>query len=117
MHNALQQERLRSRLHGLRHSAGLVNPRDCPKLDVQWFHAVDVAKRKPDYVFTSGKDAGKPPPVPKKWNTFSQKDSQAIEAAFQSLPTEEEDNLGKTVQVSQRHDRDLGLLYANIKML
>jgi len=73
-------------------------PRDCPKLDVQWFHAVDVAKRKPDYVFTSGKDADKPPPVPKKWNTFSQKDSQAIEAAFQSLPTEEEDNAGRTVQ-------------------
>jgi hypothetical protein len=72
-------------------------PRDCPKLDVQWFHAVDVAKRKPDYVFTNGKDADKPPPVPKKWNTFSQKDSQAIEAAFQGLPTEEEDTAGKTV--------------------
>jgi len=69
-------------------------PRDCPKLDVQWFHAVDVPKRKPDYVFTSTKEVDKAPSEPKKWLAFSKRDTKAIEAAWQTL-SEQEDNHGK----------------------
>ncbi|KAL9053408.1 MAG: hypothetical protein Q9162_004778 [Coniocarpon cinnabarinum] len=65
-------------------------PQDCPKLDVQWFHAVDIAKRKPDYVTPPPTADNKPPPKPKKWNAFSADDSRAIEAAFQKLADEED---------------------------
>lgn len=65
-------------------------PRDCPKLDVQWFHAVDVPKRKPDYVFSSKTEEGKEPPEPKKWLAFSKRDTKCIEAAWQTLSEQED---------------------------
>ena len=67
-------------------------PPDCPELKVQWFHAVDVTKRKPDYnaigVEEKKKD-GKPAPA-KKWNPFSNNDSRAVEEAFRRLTTDDD---------------------------
>ncbi|KAF1984318.1 DDHD-domain-containing protein [Aulographum hederae CBS 113979] len=64
-------------------------PRDCPPLKVQWFHAVDVPKRKP---LPSGQlpSTDKPAPPPKKYSAFSTGDSRAIEATFQKLADEED---------------------------
>ncbi|KAK3332401.1 DDHD domain-containing protein [Cercophora scortea] len=61
---------------------------DCPPLRVQWFHAVDVPKRKPKLHKRKekGDDEGddkKPAPQPKKWTTFSPSDSRALEIAYQ----------------------------------
>ncbi|KAI9783477.1 MAG: hypothetical protein M1816_001359 [Peltula sp. TS41687] len=61
-------------------------PSDCPPLQVRWFYAVDVAKRKPNSVA----QASKPPPVPKKYVPFSAKDSRAMETAYQKLVSEED---------------------------
>jgi len=60
---------------------------------VQWFHAVDVPKRKPDYVFTSTKEGDKARPEPKKWLAFSKRDTKAIEAAWQTLSEQEDMHL------------------------
>ncbi|KAL2264983.1 hypothetical protein VTJ83DRAFT_7493 [Remersonia thermophila] len=57
-------------------------PPDCPLLNVQWFHAVDVPKRKPKFMaHISGTNTK--PPQPKKFVAFSASDSRAIEAAYQ----------------------------------
>ncbi|KAK3682184.1 DDHD domain-containing protein [Podospora appendiculata] len=62
---------------------------DCPPLRVQWFHAVDVPKRKPKLHRRKHKDDDdgddkKPAPQPKKWTTFSLSDSRALEIAYQN---------------------------------
>ncbi|KAJ9648807.1 hypothetical protein H2199_000720 [Coniosporium tulheliwenetii] len=64
-------------------------PRDCPPLRVQWFHAVDIPKRKP---LPSGQPPPKTdkPPIPKKFVPFAQGDSNTIEAAYQKLADEED---------------------------
>ncbi|KAF2088473.1 hypothetical protein K490DRAFT_39399 [Saccharata proteae CBS 121410] len=64
-------------------------PRDTPPLNVLWFHAVDVPKRKN---LPSGEGPPKPekPVLPKKWNPFSSGDSRALEATFQKLSDEAE---------------------------
>ncbi|EON63812.1 hypothetical protein W97_03040 [Coniosporium apollinis CBS 100218] len=64
-------------------------PRDCPPLRVQWFHAVDIPKRKP---LPSGQPppTTDKPPIPKKFVPFAQGDSNAIEAAYQKLADEED---------------------------
>lgn len=61
------------------------HPRDCPPLNVKWFHAVDIPKRKPQQVQT---EDGKTAPQPKKYVSFSERDSRAIEQAFQKLSQE-----------------------------
>ncbi|KAK1825763.1 phospholipase DDHD2 [Podospora conica] len=60
-------------------------PPDCPPLRVQWFHAVDVPKRKPKFKFSKGKkeDDKKPAVAPKKFSTFSPADTRALETAYQ----------------------------------
>ncbi|KAI9724757.1 MAG: hypothetical protein M1812_000032 [Candelaria pacifica] len=68
-----------------RHSISLKNyPRDCPSVNVKWFYAVDVPKRKPLPLNQPPKNA-KPPPRPKKYVPFSSDDSRSIETAFQKL--------------------------------
>ncbi|KAK4239950.1 phospholipase DDHD2 [Achaetomium macrosporum] len=58
-------------------------PLDCPPLKVQWFHAVDVPKRKPKFMQSKSTTDTKPPQA-KKFIAFSIEDSRAIEAAYQS---------------------------------
>ncbi|KAG6164041.1 hypothetical protein E4U22_001670 [Claviceps purpurea] len=62
-------------------------PRDCPPLNVQWFHAVDVPKRKPRLIKGPSKEdkAAKPAARPKKFSAFSDSDSRRIEARYQKL--------------------------------
>ncbi|KXX75613.1 Phospholipase DDHD2 [Madurella mycetomatis] len=57
-------------------------PPDCPPLEVQWFHAVDIPKRKPKFMLSKTSSDTKPP-QPKKFAAFSIEDSRAIEAAYQ----------------------------------
>ncbi|KAF2147254.1 uncharacterized protein K452DRAFT_4209 [Aplosporella prunicola CBS 121167] len=79
-------------------------PKDCPPLVVQWFHAVDIPKRK---ALPFGGNAPTPEklPVPKKWITFSPGDSRALEATFQKLSDEAE----ATERQKQHHQGgDLG---------
>ncbi|MCJ1352700.1 MAG: hypothetical protein MMC33_002684 [Icmadophila ericetorum] len=68
-------------------------PDDCPPLNVRWFYAVDVPKRKPA-ALSKPTDPTKPPPPPKKYVAFSARDSRAIELAFQGLADDEEAVLG-----------------------
>lgn len=71
-------------------------PADCPPLNVKWFHAVDVPKRKPQYLKgKKEKEDAKPPSPPKKFNPFSANDSRAIENAYQKLLEEWEDSRGR----------------------
>lgn len=68
-------------------------PDDCPKAPVRWFYATDIPKRKPN-LLPPGSQApadNKPPVPPKKFMTFSAKDSAAIETAHQKLVEEEYD--------------------------
>lgn len=65
-------------------------PRDCPPLAVQWFHAIDIPKRKPLPSGHVPPSSDKPASAPKKWLQFSPGDSRAIEAAFQKLADEAE---------------------------
>ncbi|EFW99148.1 ddhd domain containing protein [Grosmannia clavigera kw1407] len=69
-------------------------PAGCPLLNVQWFHAVDVPKRKAEWF--KGKKAvakdGKPPPRPKKYVAFSISDSRSIETAYQAVLEKMEDS-------------------------
>ncbi|KAL5604286.1 hypothetical protein BROUX41_002259 [Berkeleyomyces rouxiae] len=71
-------------------------PPDCPPLNVLWYHAVDNPKRKPQLpaaaaVTSSSNSAGKkaaeekPLPPAKKFLSFSNSDSRALEAAYQEL--------------------------------
>ncbi|KZZ94317.1 DDHD domain-containing protein [Moelleriella libera RCEF 2490] len=69
-------------------------PRDCPPLIVQWFHAVDVPKRKPKLLKgrRRGENEAKPLTRPKKFAVFSESDSKRVEARYQKLlETAEED--------------------------
>ncbi|EME42172.1 hypothetical protein DOTSEDRAFT_73079 [Dothistroma septosporum NZE10] len=58
-------------------------PKDCPRLRPQWFHAVDIPKRRPNPAGETKEE--KPAGMPKKYVAFSTRDSKAIEAAFQRL--------------------------------
>ncbi|KFA60055.1 hypothetical protein S40285_09114 [Stachybotrys chlorohalonatus IBT 40285] len=71
-------------------------PADCPPLNVAWFHAVDVPKRKPKLLNRSS-EATSPPKAqaqPKKFSAFSSSDSSAIEASYQRLLEATEANPG-----------------------
>lgn len=58
-------------------------------MKVQWFHAVDVPKRRPNPAGEK-KAEDKKPIAPKKYAAFSKTDSKAIETIFQKLGDEEE---------------------------
>lgn len=60
-------------------------PSDCPPPKVQWFHAVDVPKRKPQLIKGKRKPDEKPPQAPKKWVPFSNNDTRSIETAYQRV--------------------------------
>ncbi|KAK0709401.1 DDHD domain-containing protein [Lasiosphaeria miniovina] len=65
---------------------------DCPPLNVQWFHAVDVPKRKPKFLkINNNHDDKKPPVQPKKFVAFSEEDSRALESTYQTRLQEIED--------------------------
>ncbi|KAJ4267425.1 hypothetical protein NW762_003532 [Fusarium torreyae] len=64
-------------------------PSGCPPLKVQWFHAVDVPKRKPR--LSKSAQPEKPSTAPKKYNAFSHSDSKSLEAEYQKLLEEVED--------------------------
>lgn len=84
-----QQKGADHRVLGTRHKLSQRKyPSDCPPMRVQWFHAVDVPKRRPN---PAGERKGedKKPAAPKKYAAFSKTDSKAIEAAFQKLGDEE----------------------------
>ena len=85
-HNVIRKPRLSLRKY----------PRDCPPLRPQWFHAVDSPKRRPH---PSGRVEEKTLPAPKKYATFSSRDSKAIEAGYRKLGEEEE---------SKKREQDLG---------
>ncbi|OTA70486.1 DDHD domain-containing protein [Hypoxylon sp. EC38] len=72
-------------------------PPDCPPLNVMWFHAVDVPKRKPNFLKSKKKDDDDKTkqPLPKKFVAFSKNDSRSIENAYQKLLEELEDERGK----------------------
>ncbi|KAL2144054.1 hypothetical protein VTI28DRAFT_9665 [Corynascus sepedonium] len=57
-------------------------PPDCPPLEVRWFHAVDIPKRKPKFMMSKNSGDTKSTP-PKKFVAFSVEDSRTIEAAYQ----------------------------------
>ncbi|KAK3402034.1 DDHD domain-containing protein [Sordaria brevicollis] len=59
-------------------------PADCPPLNVQWFHAVDVPKRKPKFLQSKTDDDKKTQAQPKKYAPFSPGDSRALEVAYQA---------------------------------
>ncbi|KAK1990472.1 DDHD domain-containing protein [Colletotrichum falcatum] len=71
-------------------------PADCPPLNVLWYHATDVPKRKPLFLRDKSKpaDDAKPPPQPKKFLPFSKLDSRAIEATYQRLLEDSEKRRG-----------------------
>lgn len=96
----LQEQKGADHIVSHRHRLSLRQyPRDCPKLRPQWFHAVDIPKRRP-HPAGEIKDE-KPAGVPKKYAAFSVRDSKAIEAAFQKL-LEEEDSAEKSRLEQQR---------------
>ncbi|KAK5946174.1 hypothetical protein PMZ80_000314 [Knufia obscura] len=63
-------------------------PKDCPPLKSRWYYAVDLAKRKPFAALEPSSEEKRA--LPKKWVLFSEKDSKAIENAFQQLGREDE---------------------------
>ncbi|KAI1778022.1 DDHD domain-containing protein [Hypoxylon cercidicola] len=72
-------------------------PPDCPPLNIMWFHAVDVPKRKPNFLKSKGNDDdGTKQPAPKKFMAFSKNDSRSIENSYQKLLEELEDERGKS---------------------
>ncbi|KAI0473231.1 DDHD domain-containing protein [Xylariaceae sp. FL0804] len=71
-------------------------PADCPPLKVMWFHAVDVPKRKPQFLKSKKEvKSTKPTLPPKKFNAFSKDDARSIENAYQRLLEELESKQGK----------------------
>ncbi|KAK8124585.1 DDHD domain-containing protein [Apiospora kogelbergensis] len=72
-------------------------PSDCPPLNVMWFHAVDVPKRKPQLI-KGKKEKEKEdtkPAVPKKFLAFTKNDSRSIEGVYQKLLEDVEDQRGR----------------------
>ncbi|KAL8951105.1 MAG: hypothetical protein Q9222_002909 [Ikaeria aurantiellina] len=63
-------------------------PPDCPPAQIKWYYAVDVPKRKPYPLEQPPK--GAPTVNPKKYITFSPRDSRAIESGFRKLAEEED---------------------------
>lgn len=64
-------------------------PPDCPRLNVRWFYAVDVAKVVPSF-WGNSSTKSKPKGPPKKFVPFSPRDSDAVENRFQQLVEEQD---------------------------
>ncbi|KAI0861585.1 DDHD domain-containing protein [Xylaria cubensis] len=80
-------------------------PADCPPMNVMWFHAVDVPKRKPQFLKSKKKEPDNAKPVvPKKFAAFSNIDSRSLENAYQRLLEEMESDRGKSV--ASKHARN-----------
>jgi len=60
-------------------------PPDCPPLQVMWFHAVDIPKRKPQFLNSKKENEDTKPNPPKKFVAFGNDDAKSIENAFQRL--------------------------------
>lgn len=85
----LQEQKGADHIVSHRHRLSLRKyPRDCPPLRPQWFHAVDVPKRRPHPAGEVKEE--KPAGAPKKYAAFSKRDSKAVEAAFQKLLEQED---------------------------
>ncbi|PNS16105.1 hypothetical protein CAC42_4506 [Sphaceloma murrayae] len=83
--------------HRISHRRGLSvkhYPRDCPPLNVQWFFAVDVPKRKPKIQGGAPTENEEIKVQPRKYAPFSNHDSKAIEAAFQKVVERDDARLG-----------------------
>lgn len=65
-------------------------PKDCPSLKARWYYAVDLAKRKPFAPEIVSEDKDRPKVTPRKWVLFAERDSKAIESAFQQLGRDDE---------------------------
>jgi hypothetical protein len=92
-------------------------PSDCPPLNVQWYHAVDIPKRKP---FTKIDDATKLGPA-KKYTPFSEGDSKAIEGAFQKLAEKDEEKgrhglRSRAASLTRGHSRTDSQVHDTIKV-
>ncbi|KAI0912269.1 DDHD domain-containing protein [Ustulina deusta] len=73
-------------------------PTDCPPVNVMWFHAIDVPKRKPQFLKIKKKEPDNAKPIaPKKFAAFSKVDSRSLENAYQKLLEEMENDRGKGV--------------------
>ncbi|KAI0881795.1 DDHD domain-containing protein [Annulohypoxylon maeteangense] len=72
-------------------------PLECPPLNVMWFHAVDVPKRKPNFLKTKKEDDTAKQTPPKKFVAFSKNDSRSIENAYQKLLEEAEDERDRSL--------------------
>ncbi|KAI1363048.1 DDHD domain-containing protein [Xylaria arbuscula] len=93
--------------HSTNHLYGLSfkkYPSDCPPMNVLWFHAVDVPKRKPQFLKAKQKEPDNAKPtVPKKFASFSKVDSRSLENAYQKLLEEMEN--GRSKGVTAQHMR------------
>lgn len=83
-------------------------PRDCPALRPQWFHAVDVPKRRPNPAGET-KEPMRPAVVPKKYAAFSVTDSKAIEAAFRKTLDQEDAQGEQEEQSGNQPNKSLGV--------
>ncbi|GJC97969.1 DDHD domain-containing protein [Colletotrichum higginsianum] len=99
-------------------------PVDCPPLNVLWYHATDVPKRKPQFLRDKSKpvDDAKPQPQPKKFLPFSKLDSRAIETAYQRLLEDSEKRRGerslRNISSSSRRGRtktDEGSVHSSLE--
>ena len=79
-------------------------PADCPRASIRWYYAVDAPKRKPA-ALNPPRQVIKPLPKPKKYITFSPRDSRSIENAFQKLVERDSKNQLSTMQ----SDDDIGI--------
>ncbi|KAJ2985278.1 hypothetical protein NUW58_g5623 [Xylaria curta] len=71
-------------------------PADCPPMNVMWFHAVDVPKRKPQFLRSKKKEPDNAKSaIPKKFAAFSGVDSRSLETAYQRLLEEIENDREK----------------------
>ncbi|GAM85650.1 hypothetical protein ANO11243_036570 [Dothideomycetidae sp. 11243] len=82
--SSLQPQRGRDHRVGHKRGPSLkLYPKDCPPLNVQWFFAVDVPKRKPKLLGGAPTGTEETKVQPKKYAPFSNHDSRSLEAAFQ----------------------------------
>ncbi|KAI7333960.1 DDHD-domain-containing protein [Hortaea werneckii] len=103
----LQQQKGRDHVVSHRHRISLKKyPKDCPPLRPCWFHAVDVPKRRP-HPAVGDLSEEKTRTIPKKFASFSVRDSKAIEAAFQDLLEEDENEEARTKLESKVGDISL----------
>jgi hypothetical protein len=77
---------------------------ESPQLNVRWFHAVDVPKRMP---FALVNDKPKPAVPAKKYQPFSESDSNAIEASYRRMEGSVDSKEPGMVRVTTGQNRSL----------